>query len=194
MTSEPQQKLLSLLQRHTPADGLELAHLEHVRTFVQYEPACFSRQTARGHITGSAFIVDRATGALLLHHHRKLDKWLQMGGHDNGEQDAAQTALRESIEESGLSRLQLEPSVLDVDVHAIPARKDEPAHLHLDVRFLVWGDRAEPLRRDDAESLDLRWFELADVTQQMNEAGALRVVEKLKRLRKGSQGQLRAEG
>src|SRR5690242_15275426 len=97
---------------------------------------------------------------MLLHYHRNLRRWLQMGGHDNGEQDASATALREAQEESGLLRLALQPAVLDVDVHPIPAFGSQPAHDHLDVRFLVLADVREPLTRNVGESLDLRWFPL----------------------------------
>ncbi|MEW5851144.1 MAG: NUDIX hydrolase [Myxococcota bacterium] len=173
---------MTLLRAHRAIDDVEQRHLEHILRFASVEPACFHRTTLPGHITGSAFIYDPATDSLLLHHHRKLDRWLQMGGHDDGEQDAAATAFREAREESGLNRLRLaEPvQVLDVDVHLIPARKDEPAHDHLDVRFLVLGDSTEPLSRDDVESKDLRWFPLEEAARQMGEPGALRVVKKIR--------------
>ena len=177
-----QQRLLDLLAAHVPADATERGHLEHIAAFVGEQPACFARATLPGHITGSAFVFDPATGALLLHHHRKLDRWLQLGGHDEGEQDAAATALREAHEESGLTRLALESPlrVLDVDVHAIPARTNEPGHLHLDVRFLVLADGAEPLRLDRAESKALAWVPLDEAAAKMGEEGARRVVAKVR--------------
>ena len=177
-----QERLLHLLLAHHPADEVERAHLEHIAGFVRREPACFARATLPGHITGSAFVVDRDRGALLLHHHRKLDRWLQLGGHDEGEQDAAATALREAREESGLTRLTLDapPRILDVDVHAIPARPNEPGHLHLDVRFLVLADGSEPLRLDVVESKALAWVPFDEAAERMGEAGARRVVAKLR--------------
>ncbi len=80
----------------------------------------------------------RPTRRVLLHHHRRLDAWLQMGGHDEGESDPRATARREGAEESGLSDLVLlSPAILDVDVHPIPAGKGEPPHLHHDVRYAL---------------------------------------------------------
>lgn len=181
-----QQRLLDLLAAHRPADPLERAHLEQIVGFVAAEPACFARTTwAPGHITGSAFIVDPARRLLLLHHHRKLDRWLQMGGHDDGELDAAATALREAREESGLGALRFAsepPRVLDVDVHQIPARKEEPAHLHLDVRFLFFADSSQPLAPDAQESKAVAWVPLAAAAQKMGEVGAARVVAKIEAL------------
>jgi ADP-ribose pyrophosphatase YjhB (NUDIX family) len=105
-----------------------------------------------------------------------------MGGHDEGERDAAATALREAREESGLTRLRLDEPlrILDVDVHAIPERPGEPGHLHLDVRFVVWADGAEPLQLDPAESQALRWWPLDEAAARLGEVGAERVVAKLR--------------
>ncbi len=181
-----QSKLLSLLERHVPADATEAAHLAAIRELVAREPGCFSRtHWAPGHITGSAFIVDPEQRKMLLHHHRKLDRWLQMGGHDDGELDASATALREAREESGLARVDWPPGervVLDVDVHEIPARKDDPSHQHLDVRFLLYADSTQPLAMDAQESHALAWFPLGEAAAKMGEVGAQRVVEKIKRL------------
>ena len=192
MSTNHQARLLALLAAHPPADRVEQGHLEAIRDFVAREPACFLRTTfVPGHITGSAFILDPARGLLLLHHHRKLDRWLQMGGHDDGERDAASTALREAREESGLAKIDWPAGprkVLDVDVHQIPARKDEPAHQHLDVRFALWADSRQPLTVDALESKALAWFPLAEAEAKMNEPGAVRVVAKLRALCSGTAG------
>jgi 8-oxo-dGTP pyrophosphatase MutT (NUDIX family) len=99
---------------------------------------------------------------VLLLHHRKLGRWLQPGGHaEPGERDGEAVALREAREETGLDGLLLHPSAprpLDVDVHPIPARPDEPAHLHLDLRYLAVAPTGAALRRRAAEARALRWF------------------------------------
>ncbi len=50
--------------------------------------------------TVAIFVVDH--GKVLLIHHRKLDKWLPLGGHVELDEDPEQAALREAREESGL--------------------------------------------------------------------------------------------
>lgn len=176
-----QKKLVEMLDAHVPLDATEDAHRRTIRDFVAREERAFDRRTLPRHVTGSAFIVDPRRKMVLLHHHRKLDKWLQMGGHDDGACDAAVTALREAHEESGLTALRLAGGILDVDVHDIPARKDEPAHQHLDVRFLVVFDGDEVPRRAEAESHALQWFPLDGLAAVMNEPGAQRVARRLLR-------------
>lgn len=176
--------LFGALLRHVPADEREAEDRAAILRLVESEPACFSRTTfAPGHITGSAFVVCRATGLVLLHHHRRLDAWLQLGGHDENESDPRATALREAREESGLEDLTLlTPDILDVDVHDIPAGKGEPPHKHLDVRYALVTERPDTIRRDAAESIDLRWFALDDAARTMNEPGARRALSRLRAL------------
>ncbi len=122
----------------------------------------FVRGRTAGHFTGSAFVVSGDGARVLLTHHRKLDRWLQLGGHADGDRDLGAVALREAQEESGLTGLRLDPELFDIDVHEIPARGDEPAHLHFDARFVVHAELAEDFIVSD-ESHGLAWWPIADL-------------------------------
>ena len=114
--------------------------------FVETHEDCLLRSCGPGHLTGSAWIVDVTRTRTLLTHHRKLDKWLQLGGHADGESDLLAAALREAREESGLTRLRaVSPEIFDVDRHWIPPRKTDPGHYHYDLRFLFEADPSELL-------------------------------------------------
>ena len=154
--------LAATLRRHRPADAKEAADLAEILAFVAAHAEPFDRQIWDGHLTGSAVVVSAAGDRVLLLHHRKLDRWLQPGGHaEPGERDPEAIALREAREETGIQGLRLHPAAprpLDVDVHPIPARGDEPAHRHLDLRYLVVApDDASP-RPAPAEARVVRWF------------------------------------
>jgi 8-oxo-dGTP pyrophosphatase MutT (NUDIX family) len=138
--------LVQLLQRHaaTGPDAAEIA--ARFLAFVGAHGDCLLRSCAPGHVTASAWILSPDGGSCLLTRHKKLGKWLQLGGHVDGEQRVERAALREAREESGLQSFELlapgrELLPLDLDVHPIPARGREPGHLHWDVRFLL---RAAP--------------------------------------------------
>jgi len=172
--------VLSLLHAHAalPLDPHESAMTAAIILFVEEHADCFLRSCLTGHLTGSAWIVDPARTRTLLTHHRKLGKWLQLGGHADGETDLLAVALREAREESGLTRLRPVASApFDVDRHEIPARPGVPAHWHLDLRFLVEGDPAEPLVVSD-ESHDLAWVDLQRVAALNPEESMLRMVRK----------------
>jgi len=147
--------------------------------FVESEQECLLRTCAPGHLTGSAWIVDGARDRTLLTHHLKLEKWLQLGGHADGDGDLLAVALREGREESGLTRLRaVSAEIFDVDRHWIPARKTDPAHWHYDVRFMIEADPSEPLVRATNESKELAWVDVAQVTALNPEESMARMVRK----------------
>ncbi len=131
---------------------------QRVLEFCQEHSDALHRTCLSGHLTGSAFVVDRAGESVLLIHHRKLERWLQPGGHADGQGNLALVALAEVREETGLEEVTLLLPAFDIDVHVIPARPGEPEHLHLDLRFVVVADRDQHLVPAEGEVFDARWF------------------------------------
>nr|WP_230473795.1 NUDIX hydrolase [Dyella choica] len=127
--------------------------------FLQQTEHPFDREHLAGHFTGSAWLVSRDGERVLLTHHRKLQRWLQLGGHADGDSDLAAVALREAGEESGLQGLTVEQGIFDVDRHWIPERKHEPGHWHYDVRYVVRTGESEDYAVSD-ESLELAWVSI----------------------------------
>ena len=120
-------------------------------------PRCYFRDHLPGHITGSAWIIDPQKKVVLLTHHAKLNKWLQPGGHADGEENIFDVAKKEMEEETGITNSTKPISFFDIDIHQIPARKDFPAHDHYDIRFLFESDSSTPLAISN-ESIDLKWI------------------------------------
>jgi 8-oxo-dGTP pyrophosphatase MutT (NUDIX family) len=178
--------LRQALIAHVPADAREAADRATILAFVEAHAQPFDRGLASGHLTGSALVVSRSGQRVLLLHHRKLQRWLQPGGHaDPGEQTGEQVALREAREETGLSELALHPDAprpLDVDVHAIPARGHEPAHRHLDLRYLVLASDETNLERSLVETEDMRWFDWSALEGLQLDPGLLRALDKARAL------------
>ena len=178
--------LLELLEAHTPEDADEARSLAEMRRMLPQLAQPWSRRQKPAHFTGSALLVDLQTGRVALLHHAKLDKWLQPGGHAE-EADAGlmhHTALREAAEETGCTvRLYHDtPTLLDVDVHLIPARADEPEHHHLDLRFLVVAENPQALTLNAAESLAVQWFSFDAATSLAADAPLARMIRKARRI------------
>jgi 8-oxo-dGTP pyrophosphatase MutT (NUDIX family) len=182
MFSDPRE-LLDDLRSYHPLDEREAAMRDRFVAFLAaHGAAAFARTLLAGHVTASAWIVDPERTQAVLLHHRKLDRWLQLGGHVDGDADVRRAALREAREESGLRSLRLlRDQIYDVDVHAIPARGAEPGHAHYDVRFALEADPREPLRGND-ESHDVRWVPLAAIESYAIDDSVRRLAAKTARL------------
>ena len=133
----------------------------------------YRRERLQGHFTASAWLVDADGKRTLPTHHRKLDRWLQPGGHADGDRDLARAALREAEEESGLRDLVVEGELFDLDRHWIPERGVEPGHWHYDARFVVRATGSEDFVVGE-ESHDLAWRDIAAIANDPASDASLR--------------------
>ena len=173
--------LLRKLAAYRPWDADDRARAARIADFVRGQPDCFQRTLLAGHITGSAWVMDPPGQRVLLTFHRKLEKWLQLGGHADGESDVLAVARREAQEESGLAGLSpVSTAIFDVDIHVIPARPAEPAHLHYDIRFAFRAPGTAVAL--SAESRELAWVPLDRLEETSDEPSLLRMRAKWKAL------------
>ncbi|MBN8550227.1 MAG: NUDIX hydrolase, partial [Deltaproteobacteria bacterium] len=156
------QTLLKLLNSYQPQDEADAWQRDRIRAFVECNPQCFERSLLEGHVTGSCWLLNAAEDSLLMTHHRKLGRWMQLGGHADGETDVLKVALKEAVEESGISNVTaLMPEIFDVDVHEIPARGEVPAHYHYDIRFALLAPEGARFEVSE-ESNQLAWVRFED--------------------------------
>lgn len=168
-----------LLAAWRPPDAEQAAARDRIVSWIDAHPSDAHRRTLlAGHLTASALVVDADRARALLTHHKKLGRWLQLGGHCDGDANLARVALREAIEESGIADLALDPEPIDLDVHAIPARGSEPEHLHLDTRFVVFAPKGARAVVSD-ESHALRWVAPDDLPRLSTDASVQRLFKRV---------------
>ncbi len=171
-------QLLQLLEKHRPFNATETKFHQEITSFVKSHPMCFERSLMIGHVTGSAWILDKSRQYTLLTHHKKLNQWFQTGGHCDGDSNVLNVALKEAEEETGLKNIGvLSNDIFDIDIHVIPERKGIPVHLHFDVRFLLEADMNQQLIVS-SESTDLKWIQLSKVADLNDSDSIMRMVEK----------------
>ncbi len=156
---DPRYNLEQALVRHASRYPGNSARVERILRFIRSSCDCFCRSHAAGHITGSSWLLSPDGSRILLTLHRKLGRWLQPGGHADGDANTLRVALREATEESGISGITpLNEEIFDVDIHEIPARPaaGEPAHLHYDIRYLLQAPDSVCHISDESEAL--AWF------------------------------------
>jgi 8-oxo-dGTP pyrophosphatase MutT (NUDIX family) len=162
-----------LLDRYLRLRPEEAAAAGAFAVFARSGIDVFERTRVDGHFTASCWLVSADGERVLLTHHRKLERWLQLGGHADGEADLVSVALREACEESGLADLAIEPEIFDLDAHLIPARANEAAHTHWDVRFVVRCGGAEAFTVS-AESHALAWMPVGALLEDSRIDASLR--------------------
>lgn len=171
--------LLELLHRYVPLYPEEEEDKAHIIRFLENEPEAFERTLAKGHITASAWLLSRDGKQALLMLHRKLDKWLQLGGHCDGDSDVLSVAIKEAQEESGIREIvALSHDIFDIGVHLIPDNnKGEKEHYHYDIRFLLQVVSDEQVIQN-AESKELRWIDMNIKDLPTQERSIIRMVQK----------------
>jgi len=167
-----------LLEQYAPLDAAQLDARARLLAWIERFPEnAHLRTCLDGHLTASALVMNADNERALLTHHKKLDRWLQVGGHCDGDANLARVALREAIEESGIRDLTLEPGILDLDIHTIPSRGSEREHLHLDVRFVVRAPRgAEWILSDESHAL--AWVAEADLAELRSDTSVRRLFQR----------------
>jgi len=174
------EKLLQLLANYKTPFLEESAMLERTRNFVTAHEDCFNRALVTGHVTGSSWVINPTRTHALLLLHRKLNVWLQPGGHADGDADIRNVAIKETAEESGMNPNQiklLDHHIFDIDIHTIYANQYESRHTHYDIRFLLEIDDALPVPGNN-ESHQIAWIPLTQIPRFNNYRSIYRMIRK----------------
>jgi 8-oxo-dGTP pyrophosphatase MutT (NUDIX family) len=170
--------LINMLNEYHPSAPEEIKAKETMLAFIKTHDDCFERSLAIGHITASAWLVNKEQTHALLMHHTKLDRWFQLGGHCDGDPDVLGVAIKEAQEESGITHIApLSDTIFDIDIHLIPANSKEKEHYHYDVRFLLQVTSDEELVQN-GESKELRWIGKNRDELPTNEVSVARMFDK----------------
>ena len=149
--------LLQLLNVYHPS-AQEINFKQEMIVFINKNPNCFERSLEIGHITASAWLINKQGTHALLMHHAKLNRWVQLGGHCDGNPDVLAVAIKEAQEESGIMDIvPMSTQIFDIDIHLIPENPKEKEHYHYDVRFLLKVVSDEQVVQN-SESNELRWI------------------------------------
>ncbi len=188
MTSKEQ--FLAYLEPYEPIDAKDRHDRLEMLVYADTLAEPMSRRQLNAHFTGSAIVVHPDQQQVCLVFHGKYQRWIQLGGHGEMEDDGdiAATALREAQEESGLEVAHFggQPLLVDIDIHTIPARGEEPQHLHLDMRFLIQAKTTD-LQIDPNESSDLQWMTWEEAIKRIDvDLTGVRMLKKAQKIVQGA--------
>ena len=156
----------------------EEATADKVLDFLEYSGSIDENDT-KGHFTGSAWVINSKMDHILMTHHKKLNMWLQLGGHTDGEDDLLSAALREAKEESGIENFKIiSDQIFDLDIHDIPKIDSQPPHKHYDVRFLFEANSKKEKVVVSEESNAVAWIDISKACEKNSELSIKRMVDK----------------
>ena len=156
-------ELLTSLTSYYSQFPEERAFIPRFKSLIVNFPNCFQRSLISGHMTASSWIIDATGTVALLVHHKNLNRWLQPGGHADGEENILKVSFKEAEEETGLKSLKLIRSeIFDIDIHLIPKHNDVQSHYHFDIRYLFSADINE-IHSNGEQSYKIQWVPLSEV-------------------------------
>ena len=149
--------LKSLLEKYYPTHVEEKVVKIQMLNFLKFCKDCFERSCRIGHFTASSWLVNKDLSKILLMHHKKANRWLQLGGHCDGDSNVLRVAIKEACEESGIDNIiLLQEGIFDIGMHLIPQVKQELPHYHFDIRFLLKANDDKLTMNEEAYAL--KWF------------------------------------
>ncbi|MFB1022219.1 MAG: NUDIX hydrolase [Vicingaceae bacterium] len=163
------QELIQLIENYSINDTNKALTLLFLTKYDDF----WSKKNTVGQITCACWVVKKERTKALMTHHKKLDRWLQLGGHLEAEDNTiVDSCIRELKEESGLNRFDLlSNDILDMDVHKIPtSKKGVFEHFHFDIRMLFEADENESIQFDKSESNNVKWMAFGDILKLENES------------------------
>ena len=167
-------QLLEALEAYKTSFVEEKGFISRFKSLLNNFDNCYNRSLLSGHITASAWIIDESGSFALLVHHKKLNRWLQPGGHADGDENIVAAAMKEAREETGLKSLSLiNESIFDLDIHLIPNYKNVKAHFHYDIRYIFTASKIESYVISD-ESNNLAWIELDEIQKVSSNNNSMR--------------------
>ena len=160
-------ELIEALEEYQPWNEQEERDRAELLRRLKSGEELYSRENLSAHLTASAWVVSPDRQRVLMAYHNLYDSWAWLGGHADGDRDLLAVALRETMEESGLTEVQpVTPDIYSVEILTVDGHEKRgiyvPSHLHLNVTYLLEADPAAPVRCRPEENSRVGWFSLAD--------------------------------
>lgn len=171
------------IENYAPVNEQEAADKQTILKYISTFSDVLLRTNNFGHLTSSAWIVNKERTKCLLVYHNIYDAWTWTGGHADGDDDLLGVAIREAEEETGVHAHPISSDIACIDVLPVWGHvkngKWVSTHNHLSVAYLLEADESEPVRAKDDENKGVMWVPIEDVLTTCSEVEMHPVYTKL---------------
>lgn len=184
-------ELLRQIEEFIPFDEKEKEDQDVLIEYIKKEKDVLTRKNRIGHMTASAWIVNKERTKVLMIYHNIYNSWAWVGGHADGDSNLFHVIKKEIEEETGLTNVKplvdgiYGLNIVTVESH-IKREKRVSSHLHFDIEYLFEADEKEPLRIKEDENSGVMWVPIEEVEKKTTEAKMVpiyhRLNEKLKEI------------
>jgi len=166
-------KFLQEIIDFTPSCPQEKSDKEAFIDFVNNNINCLSRENSAGHITVSAWIVNKERTKVLFCYHNIYKSWSWVGGHADGNEELLAVALKEAKEETGADAMPLSDKIFSLEILPVAGHfkrgKYVPSHVHYNVTYLLEANENERLSVCEEENSAVAWLELSLIPEKSTE-------------------------
>ena len=167
-------ELEKALEKFRPWNEQEARDREEILARLARGEALYTRENTDAHVTASGWVVSPDRKQVLMAYHNLYDSWAWLGGHADGERDLLKTAMREVMEESGLTEVKpVSEEIYSVEILTVNGYEKHgsyvSSHLHLNVTYLLEADPALPVHNKPDENSRVAWFYLEEAVKRSSE-------------------------
>ena len=167
-------ELEKALEKFRPWNEQEARDQEEILARLARGEALYTRENTAAHVTASGWVVSPDRKQVLMAYHNLYDSWAWLGGHADGERDLLKTAMREVMEESGLTEVKpVSEEIYSVEILTVNGHEKHgsyvSSHLHLNVTYLMEADPALPVHNKPDENSRVAWFSLEEAVKRSSE-------------------------
>lgn len=171
---DQERKLKRDIEAFLPYNEQEERDKELLLQYLSSGEDVFIRENRGAHFSASAWVVNHSHDKVLLAYHNIYDSWAWTGGHADGERDLLKVAVREVMEETGITTVKpVIEDIFSLEVLTVDGHEKKgvyvSSHLHLNVTYLLEGDDREVLRKKEDENSAVGWFGADECLNVINE-------------------------
>ena len=175
--------IIKQLRTYTPFNEQEAFDQQAILGFIERNPDYLLRTNPIAHMTSSSIVVNASMTKILFAYHNIYKSWGWLGGHNDGDDDSLDVAIKETKEETGVTNVTpFSTDIFMIETIMVPNHIKKGTHisdhLHLNITYLLIADETDPLFINPEENSNVAWFTFSEALEKVSEPHMLPIYRK----------------